>query len=301
MGGGWNDARARGWILWTVLSALALAAPGAAAAFDWPVGKRLLTATFGESRANHLHGGIDLGGEEQPVHPIEAGEVIFLHEEGLDYSSLPIGLGTFVVLQHQGGARSMYAHLKAGTLTRNAGKVTPEEVLGRVGDTGYSQGRHLHLSLIDVETGTVLNPLQVLPPLADRQPPKIRQIYLARQGQVTEVRRAALVRAGGAEVLVEAFDPREGVPFLWKLAPYRIVLYLNGQETFRLTFDALQAQNGRLLLGDKRLPFEKVYDGDWRYRLGGVELVPGDTELQVLVRDFAGNEASQEVRLKVLP
>ncbi len=293
------------WGVWIVVGALAVGAPPAGSAFEWPVEKRVLTATFGESRGNHLHGGIDLGGEEQPVHPIAAGEVILSHEEGVDFSSLPIGLGNFIALQHQGGTRSVYAHLKAGTLLtkggRRVGEVRLQEILGVVGDSGYSQGRHLHLSLLDTETGTVLNPLQVLPALPDRQPPKIRQIWLLRKEGLIEVRRAAEVQPGKAEVLLEAYDLREGVPFVWKLAPYRIVLNVNGQETVRLTCDSLWVEGGRLLLGERRLPFEKIYESEWRYRLGSVELVPGDMELQVLVRDFAGNETSQEVRLRVGP
>ena len=292
------------WEVSLLACVLAAVAPAAALAFDWPVQKRVLTATFGEGRGNHLHGGIDLGGDEQPVHPVAAGEVIFRHEEGVDYSSLPIGLGNFVVLQHQGGSRSIYSHLKAGSLLPGIGRrgaVEPGQMIGLVGDSGYSQGRHLHLTLLDSETGTVLNPLQVLPPLPDRQPPRIRQIALQRREGLLEVRRAAEVPSGKAEVLLEAYDLREGVPFVWRLAPYRIVVNVNGKETLRLTFDSLGADGGRLVLGERRLPFEKVYESEWRYRMGSVELVPGDTELQVLVRDFAGNETSQEVRLRVLP
>ena len=292
------------WGIALIACALAVGAPGLGTAFEWPVEKRVLTATFGESRGNHLHGGVDLGGEEQPVHPVAAGEVIFSHEEGVDSSSLPIGLGNFVVLQHQGGSRSIYSHLKAGSLLPGVGRggqVEPRQMVGLVGDSGYSQGRHLHLTLLDSETGTVLNPLQVLPPLPDRQPPRIRQIALQRRDGLQEVRKAAEVPSGKAEVLLETYDLREGVPYVWKLAPYRIVVNVNGQETLRLTFDSLRAEGGRLVLGERKLPFEKVYESEWRFRLGSVELVPGDTELQVLVRDFAGNEASQEVRLRVLP
>ena len=85
-------------------------------AFDWPLERIVLTSTFGEHRRDHFHAGIDLGGGEQPVFPISSGELVFFYREGEDFSSLPVGLGTFLVLQHQGGIRSLYAHLAEGTL-----------------------------------------------------------------------------------------------------------------------------------------------------------------------------------------
>jgi hypothetical protein len=282
-------------IVWCLLLA------GSAYGFDWPVEKRILTATFAESRTDHLHAGIDLGGENQPVKPIAAGEVVLSHEEGVDFSSFPSGLGNFIVLQHSGGVRSIYAHLKAGTLLRQTRGIGPEETLGVLGDSGYSQGKHLHLSLLDSEMGTILNPLLVLPPIPDRHPPRIRRIYLSRDKASVEVRRTAAVTPGRAEVLVEAFDVREDVSFLWKLAPYRIFLNLNGQETVRLSFDSLREEDGGLRLGDGENTHQRIYAGEWLYRIGSVDLVPGDTELQILVRDFAGNEASQEILLKVQP
>ncbi len=89
-----------------------------AGGLDWPLERVVLTATFGESRGDHFHAGIDLGGGEQAVRPIAAGEVVFAHEEGEDYSSVPIGLGSFLVLEHKGGVRSIYGHLQAGSMPR---------------------------------------------------------------------------------------------------------------------------------------------------------------------------------------
>ena len=66
-------------------------------AFEWPVEKIILTATFGESRQDHFHTGIDLGGGEQTIFPISSGEVVFAYEKRSNYSSLPVGLGNFIV------------------------------------------------------------------------------------------------------------------------------------------------------------------------------------------------------------
>ncbi len=87
--------------------------------FDWPVEKKMLMATFGERRHGHFFSGIDLGGGEQVVFPIADGEVIFFHEEGGLSHTLKRGNGSFIVLQHEGGIRSAYSHLKKGSIPRD--------------------------------------------------------------------------------------------------------------------------------------------------------------------------------------
>jgi hypothetical protein len=86
--------------------------------FDWPVEEKILMATFGERRHGHFFSGIDWGGGEQIVFPVADGEVIFIHEEGGLTHALKRGNGSFVVLQHEGGIRSSYSHLKNRSIPR---------------------------------------------------------------------------------------------------------------------------------------------------------------------------------------
>jgi hypothetical protein len=84
--------------------------------FDWPVQEKVLIATFGENRDGRFFKGIDIGGGQQQVFAIADGEVIFRHEEGANLFSLKRGNGSFVVLQHEGRIRSVYSHLKKGSI-----------------------------------------------------------------------------------------------------------------------------------------------------------------------------------------
>ena len=90
--------------------------PAAVRALDWPVTDRIITGTFGEDRGDHFHHGIDLGGGDQEVHPVLPGELVFRYDEEDDYSSLPRGVGSFVVLHHEQDILSFYAHLQKGSL-----------------------------------------------------------------------------------------------------------------------------------------------------------------------------------------
>jgi len=87
--------------------------------FDWPVEEKVLMATFGERRHGHFFSGIDIGGGEQVVFPIADGELIFFHEEGALSHALKRGNGSFIVLQHEGGIRSAYSHLRKGSIPRD--------------------------------------------------------------------------------------------------------------------------------------------------------------------------------------
>lgn len=104
----------------------------------------LLTSRFGWridpiSRKTRFHGGVDVRaayGREVPAPT--GGRVVFAGEQG--------GYGLTVVLEHEPGVQSRYAHLSS--LDVAAGQtVEAGQVLGRVGSSGRSTGPHLHVEL----------------------------------------------------------------------------------------------------------------------------------------------------------
>jgi hypothetical protein len=275
-------------------------------AFDWPLDQIVLTSTFGEHRGDHFHGGIDLGGGEQPIVPISPGEVVLYYREGEDYTSLPTGLGNFLVLQHQGGVQSLYAHLAEGSLDPNPRFYDRSRALGTVGSSGYSSGKHLHLTIIDTEMGTVINPLLLLPPLPDAQAPEIKGLYLQiGQERITLEDGMSLNRSEG-RLFATVYDLREDVSFLWRLAPYKVFLYQDGREISAFTFDSLysaplSAQSAEnLVLVNTEMDFSDVYDSSWSLSLGAINLIPGETTIAVFAGDFTGNESFKEYTLTVL-
>ena len=275
-------------------------------AFDWPLDQIVLTSTFGEHRGDHFHGGIDLGGGEQPIYPISSGELVFSYREGEDYTSLPTGLGNFLVLQHQGGIQSLYAHLAQGSLEANRRSYDRTQALGTVGSSGYSSGKHLHLTIIDTEMKTVINPLLLLPPLPDGQAPQIKEVYLHSGQEQIRLEAGMSLNRGEGQLFATVYDLREDVSFLWKLAPYKVYLTQDGREITSFTFDSLYSApapaegSQNLVLMNTEKHFSDVYESSWRLSLGGINLVPGETTLTVFAADFAGNESSKEYTLTVL-
>jgi hypothetical protein len=277
------------------LAALVLCAAAATGALEWPVERRIVTGTFGEQRADHFHLGLDIGGGEQVVHPVLAGELVFRYEENADYTSLPRGVGSYAVIRHQDDVLSVYCHLRRDVERPARTAFTARDAVGVIGDTGYSAGKHLHFMVFDVQTESFVNPLSLLPPVADREPPVVRRLALRMGDRVVNLLPGTAVPSGRAEVLVEAYDPREDVRFLWPLAPYAVRIALNGAEVSRIAFEALQVKEGRMVLSGTALSAVDVYASENLLRLGTVELRGGESHLLAVVRDFAGNETSREV------
>ena len=100
------------------------------------------------------HWGLDLTAPEgTPIYPVAKGRVMEVGQSAWGY-------GNYLLIDHQNGQRSLYAHLskqesKIGDL------VDKETTIGLIGHTGWATGNHLHLEIY--ENGLPLNPLEVLP------------------------------------------------------------------------------------------------------------------------------------------
>ena len=196
-------------------------------AFQWPVENKVVTATFGESRWNHFHTGLDIGGGEQEIRPIEDGELIFIYEEGNTSDSIPTGLGNFLVVEHDEGIRSTYAHLKEGTIDSKVIQVTKSDVIGIVGDSGASFGKHLHFEVFDGEFRRLVNPFLLLPKLPDTTDPVINGIYILVDEEARRLSDGIVVSPGTHMVIIDTYDPSEYVSYFCPMAPFKYGWMIN--------------------------------------------------------------------------
>jgi murein DD-endopeptidase MepM/ murein hydrolase activator NlpD len=117
----------------------------------WPL-KGVLYGRYG-TRSGRRHDGIDLSAPEGTrIGAAAPGEVIYAGEQS--------GYGSIVILRHQGGLVTLYAHCSA-LLVEEGNTVRTGQAIARVGRTGRSSGPHLHF---EVREGTrPRNPLLFLP------------------------------------------------------------------------------------------------------------------------------------------
>ncbi len=109
-----------------------------------PAGSYTTTSPFGWRvhpilRDWRLHTGQDLGAAQgTPVAAVAAGRVVTAGPNG--------GYGNVVIVQHDGGVQSYYAHLSQIVVPPGA-QVRAGQLVGRVGSTGLSTAPHLHLEI----------------------------------------------------------------------------------------------------------------------------------------------------------
>ncbi len=103
---------------------------------------------------SRYHQGIDLPNFfGAPVRPSAGGVVTFAGWSNLGY-------GNLVIVRHELGYESLYAHL-SDTSIKEGAVVTSESIIGRVGSTGVASGNHLHLEIHF--KGNPINPLTLIP------------------------------------------------------------------------------------------------------------------------------------------
>lgn len=154
-----------------------------------------LAANFGEVRPDHFHMGVDIrtnGKENLPVYVIDDGYV-----SRVEIS--PYGYGKVIFVTHANGITSVYAHLNTffdsleayvqrqqyaaqswqQEIDFSAGAFTVKKggLIAFSGNTGQSQGPHLHFELRDSRTGKNLNPALYGYGVDDNTPPSIKGLY----------------------------------------------------------------------------------------------------------------------------
>ena len=161
--------------------------------FDFPL---KLSASFGELRSGHLHGGLDIKTEGvvgKPIHSIADG---YISRATVSYG----GFGQAVYVTHPNGLISVYGHIqrfspkvaKAVDDYQYANErfladlhfeadqfpVKKGDIIAWSGNEGYSFGPHLHMELHNLETGERVDPMPYFKnKILDTTPPRATTIY----------------------------------------------------------------------------------------------------------------------------
>ena len=98
-----------------------------------------------------VHNGIDIVGQWYCCDHIVAhsdGVVVSCRKDETKNYSSGGSYGNYVKIKHDNGYYTLYAHLRYGSVTVNVGdRVKKGQVIGYMGNTGYSFGAHLHFEV----------------------------------------------------------------------------------------------------------------------------------------------------------
>ncbi|HVK98089.1 MAG TPA: M23 family metallopeptidase, partial [Flavisolibacter sp.] len=155
-----------------------------------------LVANFGEIRTNHWHMGLDIRTQQRENLPVYAAAEGYVARVVVE----PGGFGQAIYIAHPNGFTTLYAHLKAFypeleqyvtsqqyileswrvDLKLKPGQfpVVKGQYIARSGNTGGSQGPHVHFEIRDTQTDKVLNPLLFRFPIPDAVPPTLVRLAM---------------------------------------------------------------------------------------------------------------------------
>ncbi len=155
-----------------------------------------LAGTFGEPRSNHFHSGIDIRTASKSGYKIYAIEDGYVSRIAVS----PGGFGKAVYIDHPDGHTSVYAHLQQfeGEIALYVKKqqykqesfevnLSPDKILipikkGQVialsGNSGSSEGPHLHFEIRDTKSQEILNPVDFGIKIRDDISPNISRLVL---------------------------------------------------------------------------------------------------------------------------
>ena len=303
-----------------------------------------LVANFGELRANHWHMGLDIRTQQRENLPVHAAAEGYIARVKIE----PGGFGRAIYINHPNGYTTLYAHLnnflpaleqyvKAEQYKRESWQVELEipaqlfpvakgSFIAYSGNTGGSQGPHVHFEIRDTKTEECLNPLLFGMPIIDNVPPTVSRLamydrtksiyqqspkYLALK-KAGGVYSTGLVKvssnkisfaigatdrftnSGNANGIYSARLLLDGVPqseFVLDRIDYLETRYLNAQIDYRLKFNGgPYLQHLSCLPGDRSDVYTLTSDGVLRFdddQTHKVRIEVRDAKLNLSVIEFS--------------
>lgn len=261
--------------------------------FRWPVVDGIITSTYGESRSDHFHDGIDMISQSDNVYPVKNGKLLFAWNKTMFPLENYWGGGNYKVLVHDDGSYSVYMHLQDVDTAKDTFAET--DIIGYIGDTGHSYGKHLHFSVLNHAKRESINPFTLLPVYSDTKSPAISNFYVKIDNRYIMIRDNSDIRlTKHYPLLVEIRDVIKGNE---NLGIYRLKAVFNGKEVANYDFSRINFSTKGLAVSNRI--FDDVYDEKGYYKIGGIMYNSGINTLTVSVSDFNGNISEKTFTVNV--
>ncbi len=277
--------------------------------FQWPIAsysfsEMIISSTFGESRKDHFHSGVDIKAEDLFVLPIQSGKILYLESRGMLPHRFAFGTGNLIILEHAKGIRSGYYHLKSFLLPVKTLFVDKNQSIAITGNTGRSSGAHLHFFIATDYGKKIINPLLFLkekdstPPLIEHiaffvnqetTPPKITIILPEKESKIRLTRNYPVY----LKVIDESTTGTRRLPF-------RIEWIFKNQlkeKKGKIEFEYIVYKNDIFYLNDKFL-FNDLYLSEY-LKLDEFPYENGINTLTVKAYDYNENTSEKKFILNI--
>lgn len=240
--------------------------------FDFPL---LLSGNFGELRANHFHGGLDF-----KTQGVSGKKVLALNDGYISRVQVTHGSGYVLTVCYDNGYTTINRHL-SGFLSPLSQRIKelqyaneswevefipePDEYRVRKGEpiawsgnTGYSFGPHLHLDMLETESGDFVDPLPFFKDrIKDTRAPQVSGFMLFPQqgkgainrkntSQTFPVAVKDTIRAWGViGSAISAYDYMDETSNRYGV--HTVILTVDDKEMFRSVVDRFSSNENRMI------------------------------------------------------
>lgn len=148
-----------------------------------------ITSTFGESRGDHFHNGMDISSINESVIAMGDGKVLYSRYTEDHPFEDELGTGNSVWLDHGSGNFTAYYHLKDSRISKllKSDWIKAGDKIGVSGNSGHSSGAHLHFVVLRKYGLEILDPMKFLSPIPDSTPPEISSLLVHVNGKFTNI------------------------------------------------------------------------------------------------------------------
>ena len=259
----------------------------------WPVNDGSITSAFGESRADHFHDGIDMVSSGDNVYPLASGVLLYTWNRSLFPLENYWGGGNYKIIAHKDGLLSVYMHLQDVEDLRQ--EYSESDIIGLIGNTGHSYGKHIHFSVLDPEKRESINPLKSLSAYNDSKAPDIMNFFIRIENRYIRLNDKSDIRlTQHYPLLVEVRDTVKGNE---RLGLYNFKASLNGKEIANYTFDKIGCSEDGLLVDNKI--FVDIFDEKGYYKIKDIVYKEGINNFSIIVSDFNGNISEKDFTINV--
>lgn len=297
-----------------------------------------LAGNYAELRRNHFHMGLDFktdNKENLPIIAIESGYIsrvlispngygkaIYINHPHLNLTSVYAHLNEFEP-QLQAWVDKMQYSLEKNTLDTTISPhlfpINKGQQIALSGNTGSSDGPHLHFEIRNMSTEKTINPLLYYPKLEDTIRPIISNILFYSVGTNSEFIKAIEpkntrgktieINSGFVGIAVSALDKMNNSEN--NLGLYALRIYADNELIYQFKLDSLDFNWGSYIktVSDYELPYSDIYKGfyekcsfnitDKESPNGVINLNPNEPKkIRIEVYDATGNSSQEEFSLK---
>lgn len=264
-------------------------------------GKKLasIISQFGSNLGTRFQTGMDLQSKDMPFFAREDCEVVFVNKRKPDSIQYPCG--NLILLQNKSSdLRCYYSGIADDSYDEHIVSYSQGEFIGMAGNSGTNDKEILHVEMEDLENHRLLNPA-IYFDVPDTKKPVINDLFFIdiHNREISLFQTKKVIRGG--KLFIKCSDYITDNSSV--LMPYKIDVFINGEEFCSLSFESMDKKNKTFYLSDSEKDFFALYqiNSPNVFFLKEQYFLPGLLGIKVVVRDFAGNSSSYTTSFRVLP